>query len=257
MISAQFYQLRKQRVLPIAFAGLVLLMTAIAVLAAGIDSEEQKTASYLFAEGAFSSMTMFSFMFMAGAVGTVCCGDFPDKTINYELMSGSSRDQVYFGRAVAALVTAVPAGLFMELISLGLCALILGWGDSIGPGAAVLRVLMTVFPYIRICCFYIMVSFIVKNTGLVIITAFALLQGISLLIGDSSRAPDLSLALLCCRSFLRTESFITFELDGRERMVFDTSLSPGGAAAAVLVSLLAAAAYIFIGRTYFDKDDLR
>lgn len=49
-------------------------------------------------------------------VSRICGCDMDDKTINYELLSGHSRGQIYFGRVIMSLVYTVVAGLVIMVL---------------------------------------------------------------------------------------------------------------------------------------------
>jgi hypothetical protein len=195
-------------------------------------------------------------MFVFTFVGFVCCGDFPDKTSNYEIMTGHKRTEVYFGRVIPCLVFGVICFLIIAFAPIILNTAIHGWGTKLDVGQMILRYTLLIFPITRIFCTAIFIAFVVKNPYIMMGTGYAasMLGGISGGFLKEAKSPFLGITninMLCM-----FDSWFTYGLEGNENYIYDASLSTGQIAGTIIVSLAASIVFLYLGYVFFHTDDL-
>ena len=89
--------------------------------------------------------------------------DYADKTMNYEILSGHHRREVYFARVIVAHIWCIAFCVVFMLLPVIVFTLINGWGVTMDFGGMALRFALAIFPMIRIVCQYVLLVFIVKS----------------------------------------------------------------------------------------------
>lgn len=89
--------------------------------------------------------------------------DYADKTMNYEILSGHHRREVYFARVIVAHIWCIAFCVGFMLIPVLVFTLINGWGVTMDFGGMTLRFALAIFPMIRIVCQYVLLVFLVKS----------------------------------------------------------------------------------------------
>ena len=89
--------------------------------------------------------------------------DYADKTMNYEILSGHHRREVYFARVIVAHIWCIVFCVGFMLIPVLVFTLINGWGETMDFGGMALRFALAIFPMIRIVCQYVLLVFLVKS----------------------------------------------------------------------------------------------
>lgn len=89
--------------------------------------------------------------------------DYADKTMNYEILSGHHRREVYFARVIVAHIWCIAFCVVFMLLPVLFFTLINGWGTTMDFGGMALRFALAIFPMIRIVCQYVLLVFLVKS----------------------------------------------------------------------------------------------
>lgn len=89
--------------------------------------------------------------------------DYADKTMNYEILSGHHRREVYFARVIVAHIWCIAFCVVFMLLPVIVFTLINGWGTTMDFGGMALRFALAIFPMIRIVCQYVLLVFLVKS----------------------------------------------------------------------------------------------
>ncbi len=89
--------------------------------------------------------------------------DYADKTMNYEILSGHHRREVYFARVIVAHIWCIAFCVVFMLLPVLVFTLINGWGETMDFGGMALRFALAIFPMIRIVCQYVLLVFLVKS----------------------------------------------------------------------------------------------
>lgn len=204
----------------------------------------------------WNSVIIMVFFFVAISVGDICAGDFSDKTVYTELMSGSKRSGTYFGRAIVALVFTLIGSLIIVCAPVLICAVIFGWGTLITVGDFVTRVFVLIVPIIRIICEFICISFIVKNKHIVLVVAVVIVMVQANLGNLMDNAPAEIFGITSFERLCIFDFWATHGLDDRMNIIADVSLPAGEIASIYIWSIIASAAAIWIGYSFFHRDDL-
>ena len=205
-------------------------------------------------------------MFGATCLATMVAGDdFMDKTINHELSAGRRRYISYFGRAIPSLIAAPLCATALYVLPYVIYGIAFGWGDTLPTGDLVLRVVLGLFPLIRVTAFCVMILFLFKNPIAACMTTMgAPMLGMAVQI-EATSLPFLKIAaeskhwLLSPIDFTHLgefSSWYTYNLNMEQFYTYDTSLDPTGAALTVIVSVVMTAVYLLIGYHFFHVDDM-
>ena len=89
--------------------------------------------------------------------------DYADKTMNYEILSGHHRREVYFARVIVSHIWCIAFCVGFMLIPVLVFTLINGWGETMDFGGMAFRFALAIFPMIRIVCQYVLLVFLVKS----------------------------------------------------------------------------------------------
>ncbi|MBR4096932.1 MAG: hypothetical protein IKK42_06490, partial [Oscillospiraceae bacterium] len=89
--------------------------------------------------------------------------DYADKTMNYEILSGHHRREVYFARVIVAHIWCIAFCVGFILLPVLFFTLINGWGTTMDFGGMAIRFALAIFPMIRIVCQYVLLVFLVKS----------------------------------------------------------------------------------------------
>lgn len=128
IMKASFYSLKKSKSLWYATVTAILIGTAMG-FATYVQGEETRSAVV----GSIDNWIFMSMLIIMIFVTSYLGGDFRNKTIYYEIMSGHSSSEIVIGRMIPIVISSIII-LSLELIgtySLGIiCG---GWGAVIGP----------------------------------------------------------------------------------------------------------------------------
>ena len=206
-------------------------------------------------------MTMIATMVMmlsTCAAAYIFCDDFADKTLNYELLIGKKRHQVYIARTIVAL-SVVVIGCVCVVLSIALSISIWGFGSAESEKWLFIRLLMLGLENIRAAAFLIFLSQIAK-------TMTAAFSGIglifmpwifSLLIGVDRISYLPASTAVVKLSIPESQNKYNIAIGGiKQYMRYDWSLSGDIIAEVVITTVLFTALYLFLGWIYFKKDDL-
>lgn len=197
-------------------------------------------------------------------IGIACGDDLADKTINHELTAGRSRAASLLGRAVPALI-------FVPLMTAALCGLpfvlygiLYGAGDTIPLSAIALRFLLMLFPLMRLSAFFILLIFIVKKqivsiVSVMVITpiAFSATSGSSTsVLLETCRRVHGMLSISDFINLSAFESWRTYDLKLNVYFTYYPELSASQIALTVICSLVMTAVYLLLSYHYFHVDDM-
>ncbi len=258
LIKAQLYQLKKDRLVQLVFAGmLIILMLAMYMnqllsetSSSGLDTV---TGGGYFANN-LSGVIMVGLMFVIIAVPRICGWDFTDKTTNYELMSGHIRREVYFSRVTVSLLIGGIGWIILFWAPLLAASILNGWGEKFPFSEAVLRGILMLFPIIRLSCELACLTFIIKNPYLTMGIGYVLLM---LQVSPVFSIKNSFLLGISNLSLLgMVDVWTTYGLDGELNYIFEAYLGAGDIAGTILASLVAALLSLFIGYIFFKNDDI-
>lgn len=193
-------------------------------------------------------------------LGTRICGwDYSDKTMNYEILSGHTRKEVYWSRVIVCITWCTCVSLAIIIFPVILFTIINGWGDNMDFGGAALRYLLLIFPIFRIICEFALITFLTGSCYKGMVLGFILSEtGMSIYILAEELA-DFNCGYLLSMSNI--DALFAFNaklgyVNGEDIEVFETALEPSLAIGTIIVSLTVGAACLLIGWLVFKKRDV-
>ncbi len=190
----------------------------------------------------------------------ICGWDYTDKTINYEILTGHKRSQVYWGRVIPCVIL----NLFMVICLMVLPLLILtainGWGEGMDPGGAAVRIALALFPAFRTICEIALLTFLLKNCYFGMIFGF-LLTDVQVIIGMIIAEYTKTTITWQIANMNISELFVFNTkmgfIGGEDVTVYDTALEPSMIIGTIAASLIVGIACLIIGGIVFKKSDLK
>lgn len=252
IIKSQLYQLIRDKFVIYPLILFPLLMLVMRIPFVSNIPEVYETGGCFFANYAdFSSV--FAPLFILIVTPQICGTDFLDKTNNYELMSGHSRGEVFFGRAIlTVLISSIGAVIIMALPVI-VETIINGWGTKVGIGDAVLRFVLLFLVFARLSCEFILITSFLKNPyAAMIIGWFSFMVYICYFYKYHSFA----LAMVNMNILTTVDVWVTYGLGDTTNYIYDASLDGYTIFMTVAASLVIGAGSLIIGYAFFKKDDL-
>ena len=258
IITSQLYQLgRSFSILRICIL-MLLAMGGMGVLLTA-TSESEKTASAMIAT-ANGVLWLFQIMMVGILVAFLCAEDFHEKDLNYELMCGHSRLEIYFARAfLSVLITPLAARILSFAPAIAATA-VFGWGDTFPPSDAILRLALFAFPYIRFAAFFSMTAFLTRNRSITIILSFASMVLATILVNEATDKAGYALSLFNLMKLSDFGGFSLYNVVPGVGVVEYTAkvctTEPELIYGTIVVSLAMTAVYLLAGYAFFRRDDL-
>lgn len=186
--------------------------------------------------------------------------DYTDKTLNYELMSGHSRGQVYWSRVWVSLVWSLITCVIVAFVPILLFSVINGWGIKADMGGMLLRYALIVFPMFRLMSECILLTVLMRNCYMVMVIGFVMYE-FSWVFGVMSE-PLTNYELTTQLTSMNVYRLIYFEkssfvyINGEDVIVYETAMEPSFLIGTVAISLLVGFACLLVGYLYFRKSDM-
>ena len=202
----------------------------------------------------------FPIFILALIVGTICASDYKDKVGNYEILSGHSRISVFFARSLMGIITGALLATILCIVPVIVGIIIGGWGDTLVLGDAITRVLLLVFPMLRLAAFFALLSFLIKSEYILMAIGFLVCMSTSLLGEMLSHAKSLYISTFNMGLLMNFDGWSIYNVDPDGGVVkynsYISALSPGLVIGTILVSLVMTAFYLFMGYALFRRDEL-
>jgi hypothetical protein len=256
IIKAQLYQLRKNKKL--LFIGIaVIIMEFTNVFGEALyEGSSFVFADYLAENGA--NMVAISYLFIIPLVAEICGGDFKDKTANYELMAGHTRKDIYTARVILSIICGLLGAVLVMSIPIIYGTATCGLNRYLSVSGFLYRCLIAIFPMIRIICVFVFLSFLIKNSYIVMflsILTFSL--GEILMTFQSGFTEMLGMTnIISLFSFDVWSVYSGTTSDAVLHTAYDTSLSMGYTVGTIAISLVMGGLFLYMGYSYFKRDDL-
>lgn len=253
VIRSQLFELRKNRVIFIFAFGVLVICLATGWML--IEWTETKTVSEYIAQNGLQITSMFMKALIMVVTGFICAGDFPDKTINHEITSGTLRRDSFFGRAVLAIAAAVISAILILLLVTFILTQIYGWGDVVTVGSAMKRVALLIFPYFKLSCFGVLLSFIIKQPYAPLLVGM-LVTFLTSIVNHATGAMTYIISEFSAGKICTYDYYMTYGLNSDAWYIYDESIDPHMITGLIAVSVLLGTAYLIISYHFFRKDDL-
>ena len=233
------------------------ILLAIFLTIFGMLDFDMTGSEYLALNGESISLLPVFLILMLGV--RILGWDYADKTMNYEILSGHHRREVYFARVIVAHIWCIAFCVGFMLIPVLVFTLINGWGVTMDFGGMALRFALAIFPMIRIVCQYVLLVFLVKSAYIAWAAGF-LLSMFSMII------PMLFEELMQIKftyQFANTNltKLFTFNqsigyVNGEDVTICHTELEPSVIIGTIGVSVAVSVICIVLGYIIFKKSDV-
>lgn len=205
-------------------------------------------------------LLVLHFGFMGINIGWFAGGDMKDKVINYEILQGHSRLRIFLARTLPAIFLASFIFLFQELLALVIPSAVFGWGDVISYHGVILRILLTLLPALRMAAFLALLTFVVKNSYVIMACSVVLPVLIGILMEGFSEACTYAAGYYNALKLFSYTDWGIYNVDPVkgivEYMSYTDSLSPSLVIGTVLVSVIMTLLYLLAGYALFRREDL-
>ena len=262
IMKAQLLPLKKDRICRFIFIGILVVMCMLVYMLADMAlSNSGRNSNYLPTGGeqAIIMMTMttvlsqfFMYLFTAQACGV----DFTDKTMNYEIMAGHTRREVYFGRVIPTIIIGTVGTMLLMVLPIVADVIIMGgWGDKVNFTDILLRHLLMIFPIARVICEFIFLTFIIKNPYIVMGISYVacILLGMNV---PTTTDHCFVLGMTNINAIAVINEWQSFGLGGDLHYIYETGLSADFVIPTIIVSVIIGAIALLLGYTFFKNDDM-
>lgn len=256
IIKSQNYQLRHDLFTIIAL--IICVILPVILIASDASDAVEGGMIFVYHSEVFALAWVF--------VSLVFCGritgwDFNDKTINYELLSGHSRSDVFWGRFATCLIWICLISFLMLLVPLSVQTMLNGWGYNVEFLDMMLRILLSIFPLIRIVAEFFLLSLLLRNcyvTYAVGYFAFAGCMVISLLV-DEFLGIDSTymLGYATISNLFELSNYHSEMINGVDVNIYNAALEGKDIVSTIVSSVVVTGICIIVGRKIFKNRDMQ
>ncbi len=260
IIKSLHYQTKRDNVTYYAFIALVLCYVMVF---SDLNDPMSLTGSEYFAY----SQALFCLpvgVFLVILATRICGWDYVDKTINYEILIGHDRKDVFFSRIWVSFLWCMPVAVLAFVLPPLVLSLINGWGIYIDMGEMIFRCVLAVFTIFRVYCECVLITSLTKSCYIGLIVSFLFIESGSTLpewfevLGGIKLGNFVTAFSMANFAELVTPEKYSYQyINGKDEILFDMSVDPSFAAATIIVSLVAGIGCILLSYLYFRKTDMK
>ncbi len=224
----------------------------------GVELSEMTGSMYV--SGYVGEMYAFVLIAIVLLTTRITGWDYNDKTINYEIMTGHSKKEVFGARAILSILANILVYGIMMVLPMIVFTIMNGWGKSLLLKNAVIRYILMIFPIFRITCIFVLLTVIVANCYIALVIGYALLEGTIIFAMIMEEMLDktftIQFAATNMEKMLSFPSYKTQFIDGKDVMVFKSAVSGSLSGGTIIASLIFGMAALTIGNIYFKQHDM-
>ena len=258
IMKAMNYQIRRDNVVIYALLVGIFLPFFNVIIETGFDLDALYGGLFV---AQFGTMyPIFLVMVFVILVPRIGGWDLTDKTLNYEIMAGHSRKEVYFGRVILSLVWSMLSGIVIMVLPVMMMTMINGWGENVNVLDVVIRYMLVLFPMFRFICELVLLTFLLRNCYAAMLIGWMFfgvsLIGSMLYVELTEKKLTVQLAVSNMTALFGFENYKLEYIGGEDIPVYSAGLSSSMAGSTILVSLLVGGACLAIGYVVFRKRDM-
>ena len=140
------------------------------------DSSSDSTGAGNFFLMAASAQSGVGNLLLMGLTAVICGSDMLDRTMNFELLDGAKRSRVFFSRFILSLCWGLVVIYAIVLLPVLFISLTSGWGNVITAAGFAKRMVMLLFPYVRMIALYTALTFILGDYRAVVAIGFIICE---------------------------------------------------------------------------------
>lgn len=261
VIQAQMYQLKRDKMVWGIFL-VALVLDGIFVFRSMLDGTEGLSGSLIIAENG-SMYCIGGMLVILVLVANVVGKDFTDKTLNYEILSGHSRQEVFFGRFIVAAVAGMISSFLVMVLFPVVLSLIFGWGTTVNLQEVMIRYVLIFITLFRIVCELTFITILTKNPYLTYLAGFVLgyiqifIDMIKMEFPDwFANKNSVLLSIWHCLDLLDFRDSTTPLLDESGQILYQSALELPGILQSIGTSLIFGGIIMIISYVFFWHNDL-
>ena len=259
IIKALRYKTVRDNVTYYSFIGAVILL---ALEYSEINGLLNLTASEFFLSSHIYPLAISVIMVILGT--RICGWDYEDKTMNYELLIGHSRKEVYWSRVWVSFTWCMPAALIILIVPPLFLGIMNGWGIYMDMGGMIFRCVLSVFTIFRMFCECVLLTFLTKSCYIGLIVSFLFIEiGSTIpmffeLFGGIKVGNFIVLhSMANFRDLITLTKYSYQYVNGNDEILYDTAVDPTLAVLTITVSLAVGIGCLILGYLYFRKSDMK
>lgn len=258
VFKSQLYQLRRD----IVIWGIVIGALA-ATFILHLDAFEAKLTGSETLAGMNDPATMSlmaAMLVLMVIVANVMGKDFLDKTLNYEVLSGHTRKEVFFGRLIVATTIGVFCSFLVIIAVPATLTAINGWGNTMALQGVLIRYSLVFVTLFRIAWELAFLTTLSKNPYITYLLALILGESQFIISTAQMHFTDFKVSPLLpianCLNLLTFQDWSTFFLDETDQIVYSSAVTSEMMFWALIPSIVIGAVVILLTYVFFRHDDL-
>lgn len=186
--------------------------------------------------------------------------DYNDKTLNYELLAGHSREKVFWSRVLVSMQWSFVTVMVVFFVPMLVFGILNGWGVTADLGGTLLRYALAFFPLFRFFSVCILLTVLMRNCYMVMIIGFIAYEFTWVFSEMQALMTDIKLTVhFASTNITRLLEFgkqYFAYIDGEDVIVRETAMETSFILGTVGISLLVGTVCLFIAYRYFKKCDM-
>lgn len=252
IIKSQNYQIRHDLFSVIAmiiFAGITVYLSVCDNVTGG---------EKFVAMGSNSPMLWLIVCLVFGA--RIAAWDYNDKTINYELLAGHSRKEMFLGRFVSAFFWCIVICALIALIPLIVCSIRNGWGENVDFVNCMVRIMVSFLVMVRVLSEFFFLAVLLRNCYVTYAVSYILIgcSMVMVLIMSEMFGVELSCVLgyLAMSDMLELTNSHLEWINGGDISVYESALELTDTMKVIVSSVAVTLVCLLGGYRIFQKRDM-
>ncbi len=263
-IKAQMYQAVRENATYLVFLVMLMIYVLLDVMSFADEGSSDLSGSSFFVKSASGIPFILNMLTLIYTART-CGGDIIDRTMNYELLDGAKRSDVFFSRFLVSLFWSLTTSLLIVVLPLAAMAAYAGWGNMLPVAGAARRIALLAVPVIKMTALYTLLTFAVMDFRAVIAIGFLLGQAemIAYMLIDESGALGIDprvFALFSMTAISRlydVSNFTVGYINGEDVSIVKDTMSASDNVLCIGICAVMTVIYISVGYAVFRRRDIK
>ena len=186
--------------------------------------------------------------------------DMTDKTINYEILAGNSRNHVFGARVILTFLWCLGISVIYLVLPLVVLSFCNGWGPNLEIKVGVSWVLIFILLVFRLVCELILLTVLLKNCFISMIIGWILNEFVVLVtLVYEEMIGDFPVFLFSLSGMFQFSTFpYKFEyIGGKDIPVFGPPIGSGEIMQIIISVIVVSGLTLLVAKTQFNKQDMR
>ena len=256
VIRAQLYQLKRDFVVWGVTILALFMMFVINLDAFDMDMTGSEATAYM----GESMCILVGLLIMMIIVANVMGKDFLDKTLNYEVLSGHTRKDVFFGRFMVAMTASILCAFLIIISVPAVLTIMNGWGNTMEFHGVLIRFGLILITLFRISCELAFLTTLAKNPYITYLVAIVLSEVQIILSTAQSQYSDFETSPLLpvsnCLNLFTFQDWTTFFLDETDQIFYSSAVTSEMVLWTLIPSIVIGVVMLLLTYVFFRHDDL-